>query len=352
VILFVCCGLVRGAESQEPSPPGAPAPAASLRAELDSGELGAITSVLVARDGTVVFEHYLEGDESTLRDTRSATKTIVGALIGIAIARGELPGVEAPVLDHLDRVPQSNADPRKRRITVEDLLTMSSMLECDDWNSFSRGNEERMYLVEDWLGFFLDLPIKGFPAWTTKPEDSPYGRAFSYCTAGVFALGRVLEHATGRSVEDYAREHLWRPLGIEEAAWQLSPLGEAQTGGGLGLTTRSLLRVGQLYLDSGQSGDRRIIDESWVERSTTPKAEIRPGLDYGYLWWLREVPFPGGALRSFAMAGSGGNRVLVVPSRGLVFVVTSENFDRPDAQRVTDDLIDRYAARFAGADAP
>ncbi len=323
-------------------------PAAALNAELDSGALGAITSVLVAHDGTIVFERYLDGDAATLRNTRSATKTIASVLTGIAIARGELPGVDARMLDYLKRAPRANPDPRKAAITVEDLLTMSSVLECDDWNSYSRGNEERMYLVEDWLGFFLDLPIKGYPPWTPKPADSPYGRAFSYCTAGVYALGRVLEGATGRPVEAYAEEHLWRPLGIDRAEWQRAPLGPVQTGGGLGLTTRSLYRVAQLYLDRGRAGDREVVPAAWVERSTTPKARIRPGLEYGYLWWLRDVPFPEGPERSFAMAGSGGNRVLVVPSRRLVFVVTSENFDRPDAQRLTDDLIDRHAAAFAG----
>ena len=136
----------------------------AMESAIRSGEFKKISSVLIARHGKLVFKAYFNGsDASSLMDTRSATKTVTSMLVGIAIDQGALAGVEAPVMPFFkDKQPVQNPDPRKEKITVEDFLTMSSLLECDDNNDYSRGNEERMYLIEDWLQFTLDLPIRAF----------------------------------------------------------------------------------------------------------------------------------------------------------------------------------------------
>jgi CubicO group peptidase (beta-lactamase class C family) len=263
------------------------------------------------------------------------TKTITGMLVGIAVDRGVL-DPQARVLEFLaDRPPVANPDERKDAITVEDLLTMSSLLECDDWNPFSRGNEERMYLVEDWIGFALDLPVRGFPSWAEHPEASPYGRSFSYCTAGVVVLGAVLERATGTSVPELAREALFEPLGITRVEWQFSPLRLAQTGGGLGLRTRDLERLARLYLRLGSWNGRRLVSEDWVSQSIRPHARIDERTEYGYLWWLHVY----GAHATFGMSGLGGNRVVAFPELDAVAVVTTRNFGRTDAHALTDRLV-------------
>jgi len=312
-----------------------------------SGALKKITSLLVARHGKIVHETYFEGDASTLRDTRSATKTITGMLAGIAIDEGLLPGTDAKVLSFFpEKQPVRNADPRKDAITVEDLLTMSSILECNDWDEFSRGNEERMYPVEDWIRFALDLPVRDFTRGAETPKQL-HGRSFSYCTAGVVALGGVLQRVAGKSVDEFARERLLGPLGIERAEWVYSPLGLPMTGGGLKLRSRDLLKLAQLYLDGGTWNGTRVVPEAWVKESMRPHATIDGKTEYGYLVWLR--PFgPKGKEQAVAyMSGNGGNKVAIVPGLDLVAVLTSTNYGTKGMHNQTNRLLGDYIVAAA-----
>ena len=282
----------------------------------DLSEYGEITSIVVSRGGEMVTEQYLEGDAATLRNTRSCTKTVASMLAGIAIERGLVPGVDVALCELLG---VEVDDPRKRAITARDVLTMSSCLECDDWDESSPGNEELMYPQEDWVGFALGLPVR---------EDG----GFSYCTAGVVSLGVGLERAVGGSLPDFARRELFEPLGIEQAEWQTTPLGQVSTAGGLLLTSRSLLALGELYLRGGGG----VVPRAWVEESTRPHARIDEEIEYGYLWWLRRY----GGEDCFFMTGMGGNRVHVFPGLGLVAVITSTNFGRRDAHDLSDRLLE------------
>lgn len=278
---------------------------------LNLTDYGEITSVLVSQDGQIVTEQYSDGNRDALRNTRSCTKTIAGMLMGLAIDRGVVAGVDV----RLEELIGEPAPP----VTVRELLTMSSCLDCNDWDETSPGNEERMYPQQDWLGFVLSLPLRA----TT---------GFSYCTAGVVALGIALERALGEPLSDFAQRELFTPLHIARAEWGKTPRGEISTAGGLQLTSRSLLRLGELYLHRGEG----LVPQNWADESTRPHARIDATTQYGYLWWLKQF----GGERSFYMTGMGGNRVHVFPDRKLVAVITSTNFGRRDAHALSDRLLE------------
>jgi len=312
----------------------------AVTSAVKAGEFKQVTSVVVARHGKLVYENYFDGEGAdSLRNTRSVTKTITGMLVGLAIDQQRL-RIDSPVLPHFPELrPLAAPDARKDKITVEDFLTMSSLLECDDENQLSRGNEDRMYLVEDWSRFVVDLPIRGFPDWQPRPEKSPYGRAWSYCTAGVTLLGPLLEKVTRQTVPAFAASNLFAPLGIDKFKWQFQPKGTAMTGGGLQLRSVDLMKLGQLYLDGGRWGGKQVIPAAWVARSIAPHANAREGYDYGYLWWLQSFKVDGRAVRSYGMAGAGGNKVFVLPELDAVVVITTTNFQTRDAHPLSEKLL-------------
>jgi len=319
-------------------------PLQQMERAIRAGDFKKIGSVVIARHGKLIYETYFDGDVTTLRDTRSATKSITDILVGIAIREKKLSGVDARVLALLPERARKmqNPDPRKDKITIEDFLTMSSPLECDDWNDASRGNEERMYVVEDWTQFILDLPVRGRMHLGEHVEAPPYGRYFSYCTGGVFTLSEILHKVTGVRVDRYAQEKLFGPLGITDAQWVYSPMDIPQTGGGLRLTSRDLLKIAELYRAEGQWQGKRIVGDDWVGTSTHPHARIDDETEYGYLWWIKSFKSGGKSNAAYLMNGNGGNKVAVFPALDLAVVITSTNFNTRGMHEQTDKLLTDY----------
>lgn len=317
---------------------------ATLAPDIHAGKFVKIGSVLIARHGRLIYEEYFDGGADTLRDTRSATKSITDILVGIAIDEKKLAGVDARILELLpDRAARlENPDPLKSGITVEDFLTMSSPLECDDWNDASRGNEERMYVIRDWAQFILDLPIRGRMQVGENPPAPPFGRYFSYCTGGVFVLSEVLTRTTGMRTDRYAQARLFDPLGIRKVSWVYSPLGMPQTGGGLRLTSRDLMKIAQLYLNGGRWAGKQIVSGTWVKASTTPHAQIDAATNYGYLWWLKSFGPPERTHAAFFMTGNGGNKVVAIPDLDMAVVITSTNFNTRGMHEQTEKILDDY----------
>lgn len=304
------------------------------------------TSVLIVRDGVLVYENYLGGaDRQILHDTRSLTKSVTGLLVGAAIERKLIPNAQAKVYDYFGDRQWQHPDPRKRDISIEDLLTMSSQLECNDDNEFSAGNEERMYVSADWTQFALDLPIRGYAPWMQRPAQSPHGRAFSYCTAGSFLLGALLERATGQRLQGFAAQVLETPLGITQAQWNVSSEGVGMGGGGTRYRSRDLAKLGQLLLAQGRWQGRQVIPADWVRAMTSVHAQAREDADYGYQLWHFLFPVRGVQRDTWAMSGNGGNYVFVVPEERLVVVLTRRAYNTRQMHQQSHRLLTDYVLK-------
>lgn len=313
-----------------------------LDSTISAGKYKQITSVLIAKDGNVIFEKYYNNSDSNSRhNTRSATKTMATLLTGIAIKKGYIQSEQDKIFTYLKhKLPVQNPDKRKENITIEDVLTMSSVVECNDFNNFSRGHEERMYLIEDWTSFYLDLPIRAY-TFEPKPEEQSYGRSFSYCSAGAAIMAEVVQSSVGMKLDLFAKKHLFIPLGIEHYTLHYNPQGILNTAGGSEYRSRDFLKLIQMCLNDGKWNNEQILDKSWLEKATTPKVKVFDGMEYGYLFWLKDFGKEK-VYRGFCMAGNGGQKIMALPELGLSIVITTTNYSNGSAHRYTDEIINEF----------
>ncbi|MEO0346331.1 MAG: serine hydrolase [Pseudomonadota bacterium] len=295
-----------------------------------AGDYAGVSSIVLARDGALVLDAYFgQWDRDDLHSSRSASKAITSALVGIAIDQGFVASVDAPVLPYFPEYAGDieNWDARKEAITLAHLLSMTSGV---------RGNEDAMYPTDDWIKFYLDQPLVADP-----------GSTFSYATSGVVTLGNVITRASELRVPAFTDKYLFEPMGITEYKWPITNSrgnqGLAMTGGGLNLRPRDMLKFGQLYLDGGVWQGERLISEAWIEVSTQKHATSNLyGEDFGYLWRMIDREVDGQPVRSFEAWGNGGQFIMVFPTFDLVAVFTGENYGKfPDMERPFE-LIDRY----------
>lgn len=272
----------------------------------EAAALPRLNSLIIARDGKVIAERSLDGRSlDTPVNIKSASKSVLAALAGVAVGRGAFSGVAQPVLPLLaGRVP-AGADPRLAELTVDHLLSMRAGL-----RSTSGAGYGAWAASDDWVRSALGQPL----------VDEPGGRMI-YSTGTSHILSAALTRAAGRSTLELARDWLGEPLGISVPAWSRDPQGTYFGGNDMLLSPRALLRFGELYRNDGLANGRRALPAGWVRQSWTPRGtSMWTGSGYGYGWWI-------GAARGYPIYyawGYGGQMVYVVPGLGLTAVMTSD----------------------------
>ena len=296
---------------------------------------GLIHSLLVAHHGKLVLEEYFFGfNRDQQHDTRSAGKTFASVMLGAAMRQGSHIAPETRIYDLLAGIgPFANPDPRKSQITLAHLMTHTPGLACDDNDDASPGQETKMQAQRqqpDWWKYTLDLPMAHDP-----------GKRYAYCSANINLVGAALTTGTRTWLPEFFDRTIARPMQFGRYYWNLIPTGEGYLGGGAFLRPRDLLKVGQTYLDGGVWKGRRIVDSSWVTRSTAPRVHISPattGLspqdfsefygegDDGYAWHLWQLRVGERPYRAYVASGNGGQLLLVVPDFDLTVVFTGGNY--------------------------
>lgn len=323
-----------------------PVPLESLDRELAAGQHGYVDGMLVVRHGSLVFEKSYPHDYESLfagkgapglynyydpawhpywkrgelHTMQSVSKSVTSALVGIAMRRGEIPGVDAKVMPYFSAF-KTKPDPRRDAMTLRDVLTMTTGIQWDESSSSytnAKNNCAEMEAKEDWIQYVLDQPMAKAP-----------GQQFEYNSGATELLSYLLEKTTGKAADDYAREHLFGPLGIEYA-WKRTPKALADTEGGLYLRPRDLAKFGLLYMKDGVWEGKRILPEGWVKDSTTWQTGTKGRRGYGYKWWVLSRKGPG-TYDAYAALGYGGQRLIVVPELDLIAVFTGWNiYDKPE----------------------
>ena len=294
--------------------------------ETAAGTLPRLHSLLVSWRGALLLERYYNGARATRpANIKSASKSIISALVGIAIDRRHLSGVDQLVAPYFPEILGPKSEPSRRTITIEHLLSMRSGLA-----STSNRNYGAWVQSPNWVRHALTRPLEGTP-----------GTTLDYSTGNTHILSAILTKAAGASTWQFAQEALAKPLGFALARWPQDPQGVYFGGNDMLLTPRQMVQFGELYLHRGQVNGRQVVPASWVAESFVPRG--RSGWSdelYGYGWWIREMA----GVPAYYAWGYGGQFIFVIPALDLVVVSTSSvtvSDDRRTHRRTVDDLVEQ-----------
>jgi CubicO group peptidase (beta-lactamase class C family) len=315
---------------------------AALDEEAAAGRYGYLDSILVIRHGRIGFERHYSHDydslfsgkgapglynyydpawhpfyqRTPLHTMQSVSKSVTSALIGIAIDRGEIPDVNVKVMPYFSAFKVA-PDERRDRLRLWDVLTMTTGIRWDEFTADytdQKNNCAQMEATDDWVQYVLDQPMAAEP-----------GTTFVYNSGATELLSYLIRKTTGKNADDYAREHLFGPLGIHKYAWKRTPLGLADTEGGLYLEPRDLAKLGYLYLHDGMWEGKQIVPATWVHQSTRWSIDTPwHAAGYGYQWWVLSRQSDT-SYAVYAAVGYGGQYLIVIPQLDTIAVFTAWN---------------------------
>ena len=298
-----------------------------------------IQSLQIARHGQLVVDEYFNGFSiDRPHDVRSAGKSVTTLLVGRAIEDDARisPGTLVAAL-FPQYAPLANDDPRKKAVTVADLMTMSSGFACDDNDDASPGNEDTMQsqtAQPDWYKYTLDLPMAYQP-----------GARAVYCSAGINLLGAIVQQQIKMSLQDYFYRRFAAPMQFGSYAMWLTPppTSAAYMGGGDYYLPRDFLKFGELFLEHGRWNGRPILDDAWITACAQPRSTLNSKDDYGYGWHLSTYTVGGREIKAISAGGNGGQLLFVFPQLDMTVMITAANYGQyPVWQKFVSQLVPDY----------
>ncbi len=304
-----------------------------IKTAFEAGELSGLHSVLLLQKGEILAEVHFEGidqkwgvplgkrqhEGSTLHDLRSVSKSIVSLLYGIALSEGLVPGIDECLVCQFPEYEDLAADPQRKKILVKHALTMRMGTEWNENLPYSnpKNSEIAMELAKDRYRYTLDRPLV-----------HNAGERWTYNGGATTIIGHLITQGTGKSLDEYAREKLFEPLGITNFEWVGGFNSGPSAASGLRLNAHDLARIGQMILENGQYDGKQIVPAEWLSASFWPSSDLRDGLRYGYFWWLAPTGSPPNWVAGF---GNGGQRLTINKRAGVVLVVFAGNYNQADA---------------------
>jgi CubicO group peptidase (beta-lactamase class C family) len=317
-----------------------------MNTAIGQNEYTGIHSVLIARGNKLLYKHYYNGfNQDSLHDSRSSFKSVTALLVAIAIDQRLIKSTAEKVYSFFPQYTSfKNDDPRKRAMTVQNLLDMESGFDCEEFND-SKNCEDEMASNKDWVKFSLDLPMKNTP-----------GTVWAYTSCNPMILSGVISRVAHMSVMDFAKKNLFDPLGIHHYKWTVDPSGNGMTAGSFFIRPADMLKIGQMVRDKGKWSGKQVISTKQIEaftRATIPipdfsfaklagsKIAIPQPTFYGDYWYREQVKTPILQEDVLFASGNGGQYIFIVERLDLVIVFTQGNYGSRKAKQAFD-LLARY----------